>query len=71
LGIRKYKLSAGQVSAVVCDSAIGAMAGAAFLSAASLTGNSALLAAGLAGYVGADIVESLHKIHMKRGATWV
>ena len=71
LGIRKYNLKRGQLSALISDGIIGAVAGAAALSLITLTGNSALLFAGLSGYVGADILGSLYKIRIKRGALWV
>jgi len=65
-GVRKYHLKRGQLASLISDGIIGAVTGAAFLSLTSLTGNSALLAAGLAGYVGADLVNSLIKIKARR-----
>jgi uncharacterized membrane protein YeaQ/YmgE (transglycosylase-associated protein family) len=66
LGIRKYNLKRGQLAAIISDGIIGAVAGVAALSLISLSGNSALLFAGLSGYVGADLVNSLIKIKAKR-----
>lgn len=66
LGIRKYNLKRGQLAALISDGIIGAVAGVAALSLITLTGNSALLFAGLSGYVGADLVDSLIKIKARR-----
>jgi len=71
LGIRKYGLKRGQISAVVADGIVGAVAGAAALTMLNLSGDSALLAAGLSGYVGADVIESLFKIRIKRGGSLI
>jgi len=70
-GVRKYHLERGQLASIISDGIIGAVAGVAALSLISLSGNSALLFAGLSGYVGADIIGSLYKIRAKRGAAWV
>ena len=66
LGIRKHNLKRGQLAAIISDGLIGAVVGIAALSLIALTGNSALLFAGLSGYVGADIVNSLIKIKARR-----
>jgi len=71
IGIRKYSLKKGQVSSIAIDGMIGAVCGAAFMSTVNMTGNAALLAAGLAGYVGADVVETLYKLRIKRGGSLV
>lgn len=70
-GVRKYNLKRGQLASIISDGIIGAVAGVAALYLITLTGNSALLFAGLSGYVGADIIGSLYKIRIKRGALWV
>jgi hypothetical protein len=66
LSIRKYDLSKGRLSSVVVDGVIGIVTGMAFLSFVTLTGNAGLLATGLAGYVGADVVNSLITVKMRR-----
>ncbi|MEM7817727.1 MAG: hypothetical protein QXL81_02820 [Candidatus Aenigmatarchaeota archaeon] len=71
LGIRKYKLRKGQGASILASGLVGIVCGLAFLYVTSLNSNAALWAAGLAGYAGSDVIESLHKIHMKRGAVWV
>ena len=71
LGIRKYSPKHGRLPALISSGVIGAIAGTAFISLTSLSGNTALWAAGLAGYVGADVVEELYKIRLKRGGSLI
>jgi hypothetical protein len=66
LGIRKYHPKHGKGVAIISSGIVGAFAGTAFISFTTLTGDAAAWAAGLAGYVGADVVESLYKIRIKR-----
>lgn len=66
LTFKKYKIVHGQIVSLISDGIIGAVTAVAFLSVTTLTGNSALLAAALAGYVGADVVNSLITIKTRR-----
>jgi len=66
LSIRKYNLSTGQLASIVIDGIIGIMTAAAFLSVTILTGNAELWSAGIAGYVGADVVNSLVVIKIRQ-----
>lgn len=75
LAARKYKGWCEKAATISASGIVGAMAAAAFMFMAPAvvqTGMTALtIAAVLAGYVGADVVESLYKIRAARGGRLV
>jgi len=73
LAARKYHGWCEKAATLSASGIVGALAAAAFFFVTDIpTGmTAALLAAGLAGYVGADVVESLYKIRAARGGRLV
>jgi hypothetical protein len=66
LGIRKYNSRHGRFVVIISSGFVGILSGLAFLHVTPVAGNAALWAAGLAGYVGVDIIEALYKIRFKQ-----
>jgi hypothetical protein len=67
LGIRKYNPRHGRIISTLSSGIIGALAGFSFITITPIQGDAALWAAGLAGYVAADVIEALYKLRLKRG----
>lgn len=67
VGSRKYKVKTGIATSAIALGLIGAVCAAAFIWVSTFqTLKAAALAAGIAGYVGADVIEGLYKIRAKR-----
>jgi|GEM_PF-5826779 len=70
LGSRKYSTQKEHIVSIIALGIVGAVCAAAFLWLSTFPSiRIAALAAAVAGYVGADVIEGLYKLRIRRGGS--